>query len=110
MKHIKKTTPQIGDYVITQYNIDDSNQKYRDIENYINHTIGKIYKIDTTDPKHLLFPYYAKYKNIPENILWWFGRVGNNGHYRSLRMKEILDFSPNKEDLLVYIAQNKFNL
>jgi hypothetical protein len=115
MKYLKTyeslKLPQLGDFVITNYKIDVSDQRYRDIENFVNNTIGKIYKIDyEPNVEYVLFPYYARYKNVPENIQWWFGKGPKNNFHRSLNIDDILFFSPNKEDMKPYLTSNKYNL
>lgn len=110
MKYIKTfenldQVPQIGDYVI----VDIVDQSDPDYMNFINSSIGYIWKKPTIDIS------LVKYDDIPKNILKNFQfsdysqglKIGN-----SVLMKDeyIKKWSKNKKDLIPIISANKYNL
>ena len=98
MKHIKlfteslKKQPQIGDYVICK---DISSNR---INEWIKNRIGKIEEIIEESS----FSFVVEYLENPSD--------NNENYSRRFNRKEILHFSPNKEDLEMYINANKYNL
>jgi hypothetical protein len=85
--------PQIGDYIIC--NIQDSLQT--ELRKELNQSIGKIIDID--------------YNNLFGCYTVEFQNVLDYGHYDiPLSTKEIIHFSPNKNDLETILQANKYNL
>jgi len=111
----KKATPKVDDYVLLHYNFDNACELYKtthnvslkDITNYINNTIGQIYKIDDSS-----YPYFIKYENIPNNLKFWFGKE-NNFFFRVDNQSHITCFSSDEEELeriLLSKVSQKYNL
>jgi len=101
MKHIKtyeasKKTPQIGDYILCKP--DESNSIV--LGDFISNNIGKII---SEDIKNI---YDCEYENIPNYIKTVY-------FYKDMRLiknKNILYFSPNKEDLELILKSKQYNL
>ena len=107
MKHLKQyeninhnpyqdETPKVGDYVIM------NSSAYHPIKNFIENNIGQITEIAKDPYSSGILIHYS---NIPENIQKYFL---NNTRPTSKTL--IKHWSSNKEDLEIFIAQNKYNL
>jgi hypothetical protein len=99
-----QTEPKIGDYVICKETFGNENKI-----KFLNTNIGKIINIDRTNKNF----YIVEYENIPKSLIQFF--TLNNTNYnidntRTITRKEIIHFSPNKEDLLPYLYANKYNI
>jgi len=112
MKHLKtselfkdknilppKSGPQIGDYVICA-DIGSAQQR-----NFALNNIGKIVEYIP----HKSCPYKIYYENIPADLFPNHPGVPKD-NARVMSRGEIIYFSPNKEDLEIYLAAKKYNL
>ena len=123
MKHLKtyefKKEPKIGDYVIVY-------EKRGEIEvnDFYKNNIGRIVNLNNNEYSDVAayfdldkeWDYWIKF-DIPKSL---FGEVNHlkvedysNYFIKGVRpfdRKEIIYYSPNKEDLEVYIDANKYNL
>ena len=100
MRYIKTyeqelNNPKIGDYVICK-----EESKAR-LDKFLSFNIGRI--LLRQDGK---YKYIVTFDNIPEDILDRFSVDGERAYSRA----EILHFSPNKEDLELYIRASKYNI
>lgn len=123
MKYLKKfenindTEPEVGDYILIKVNLQEYGKK-EIINNFINNTIGKVYKIYNDDIR-------VSYENIPDEIKGWFSKpiytpslkfinaikgVGEGEYTRLFSKDRIVVFSKNKKDVEPYIQANKYNL
>lgn len=108
MKYIKEiqsfpftSEPQKGDYVII-----NSNFPQGEIVEFEKSHIGRIIKIDELPPNNLyLREYIVEYDKIPNHLQDYFS---GNKCYTTIDLIE--HFSPNKEDLEIYINAEKYNL
>ena len=101
MKHIKKSKPQINDYVICNENSFD-----KPLQEFLSNNIGQIiYKDNNGD-------FYVQYNNIPHNIRLNFRILFDQkqSNVRFMLAKEIIFFSPNISDCETFLASNKYNL
>lgn len=101
MKYIKayeklSDEPQIGDYVLCEINDYDNR-----LEKFTKSNIGQIISKDNSP-----YPYRIKYENIPTYLKGRFGYDNTRGISR----EEIINFSPNKEDLKALLNAIKYNL
>ena len=111
MKHIKtykdkskdKKTPQIGDYVICTATDNHPETNLIEVRDFLSVNIGKYVNNDRTG----WLPYIIEYENVPSEL-----NISNFNcnMSRFVSRKEILHFSPNKEDLEIYTDTNKYNL
>jgi len=112
MKYLKtfeiaENKPQIGDYVICK-----TNYRASRIDKWIINEIGQIidYGYSGSTPELILIfkdTYKCKYENIPYDVnLNYF----NNNSTKTMRISEIIEFSPNKKDLEIRLQANKYNL
>jgi hypothetical protein len=107
MKHLKTykqntDEPQIGDYVIAVTYV-------ADLSDFVNNNIGKIIRQRQRKPglPPIIEGYYKiQYQNIPPDIKSDFF----NDNSRLFLKKNIIHFSKNKEDLEIYLDQNKYNI
>jgi len=124
MKYIKtyenkNREPQIGDYVICEeniyQNIPDREKLDYILENFLNENVGKCINIITYLNDDI---YIIEYDNIPLALYDYF-KFKKNGtadikfemsKCRGMNRKEIIHFSPDKEDLEIMIAAKKYNL
>jgi hypothetical protein len=107
-EELNETPPKVGDYVIVE---EEDEDVFGDIDyiNFINSSIGYIFK-SPGKSIHLV-----KYYNIPDNIKKYFQysdfseglKIGNGIIASNDKIKY---WSKNKEDLLPFIAINKYNL
>jgi len=121
VKHIKQyekisTTPKVGDYVLLHFDFSSEPDLYKpiygvsnsDITNYINNTIGQIYKIDNGGHS----PYFVEYKDVPYNLKFWFAK-DKDVFFRTASANNIWYISSNIEDLkkvLLSKLSQKYNL
>jgi len=115
MKHVKKyefftfRDMRSGDYILRKnvdmqhYKYIFDNSDYEKIIDYLSNTIGEICTIYTDNKIKV------KYKPTQE-YLKFFKYDKNVGYYITLKVKDVLDFSSNKEDLEMIIQSNKYNL
>jgi hypothetical protein len=103
---------QIGDYVICKEEIVN-----KIFENFINNNIGRFIEINAGDNSFDEdIPYIILYDNIPQEIKLkpYFSNVfdeyAKDSFVRAMRRREIIHFSPNKEDLELILTANKYNL
>ena len=92
---------QEGDWVICT--VRNYNSISAELINFLNTNIGKYMENDHTNFR----PYVIKYENVPQIL-----NIGkfNGNMTRYVDKNEIIHFSPNKEDLQIYIDANKYNL
>jgi hypothetical protein len=98
MKHLRKFNsdkPQVGDYVLM---MSESNSE--DVRNFIHSNVGKIKDIDFCNKC-----VYIIYENVPKHLEANHLKKGRQFDYNF-----ILHRSKNKEDLLMILNQNKYNL
>ena len=115
MKYIKKfetnNKPEIGDYVILNYNNMGMN-----VNNFLNNTIGEVAWISETKTWYSIrYP-----KNIiPKNLDGFFGNIKNSNvknvndmliYDYDININDILEYSHTKEELELKLASNKYNL
>ena len=101
----QKLKPQIGDYVIcesTYY------KEYHNVEVYsfLKNNIGQIISIFD---KY----YYVQYTDIPFTIRKYFQRYIDNREYYNVmwfEIREIINFSSNREDIEMIFTTKNFNL
>lgn len=106
-EELNESSPKIGDYVIIEKEFDDFEDKNNII--FINSSIGYIWKSPGAST------HIVKYYNIPDNIKQYFQysdyseglKIGNSIITNN---EEIKYWSKDKEDLLPFIATNKYNL
>lgn len=112
MKNITEE-PQINDYVICHISTDDFTGLRKELD-YINNTIGQIYKILEAETLNIpnRFRFYIKYNTeIPEDIKYWFGyNKEEKRYFRSVIGENILYFAPTLEELKIKISATKYNL
>lgn len=105
MKHIKtfedsNTLPKIGSYVICLEHFDGIKPEFSD---FLSNNIGVIVGLPGGERNYTT--YQIKYENVPISISFLFFD-GIRGFY----LREIIDWSDNKEDLEHHIKANKYNL
>jgi len=102
----KKEKPKVGDYVICT---DFTNIKPKEKE-YIENTIGKLVDI----AEGMTNPYTVYYENAPQiftNFCFLgYDEIVKLDNCRWYDRKEILFFSPDKEECEAYLAVKKYNL
>lgn len=92
-------TPQVGDYVI----VDSS--KMKDLHEFFDSEIGKIDSINQKESECKGWPYYVTFeKRIPSSSF------GESDDMMAFKQQEFLAWSPNKEDLKIYMDTKKYNL
>jgi hypothetical protein len=104
MKYIKTyegNDLQIGDWVICTLNDSESDTELVD---FINNNIGQYFN---NQPGYGSLAYEIQYANRPESLE---DRFNVPDKFRRFPRRNILHSSKNKEDLLRYINQNKYNL
>lgn len=104
-KWIKPDEPMIGDYVICKTNKFHS----EDLNDFLKINIGLYSGYARFDGS-----YTIRYINIPKNLKYAFWgtfirKTINSGHI-NMNRNEILHYSPNKEDLNIYLDLQKYNL
>jgi hypothetical protein len=95
---------QIGEFVICYEENDLSGGKTlgkEEINKFFALNIGQIVEYDDKW-------YEVEFENIPNTIDTWFH--GSRLNCRVMKRSEMIQHSKNKEDLLPYINQNKYNL
>ena len=115
MKYIKhyeaiEEDPQIGDYVICEEFDIPGYPEDINIKNFVNNHIGKY--IENLEHNQE-YSYMVQYDDVPKHIKLNF-TMGEEREIienaRAMCRKEILYFSPNKEELKPYLQANKYNL
>ena len=97
---------EVDDYVLVKINITSIILKNRiEINNYINNTIGKVYKFN--NEKHII---YVLYENVPENIQHYFNKKGNSNFYRGFDFDRIVEHSKTIDELKMKLKTKKFNI
>ena len=105
MKYIKtfeglnNKEPKIGDYVICT----TEDQTAPGLKEFSEHTIGKCIKNE-------IFVVTIQYDYVPSEILYTNFDSTGKLPTRWMTKDDILYFSPNKEDLEIYIDSDKYNL
>ena len=87
--------PEVGDYVICD-------SKFKEEYEFIKDKVGQIIKIDNTMEYH---KFLITYNNIP-NVMA-DGKIKNDNY---IRIKYILYFSKDREELESILNTNKFNI
>ena len=113
MKHLKyynhliedvSTQPQINDYVIVK-----STYYKPEVRKFLNTNIGQVFSISPKDDDKYQIAF-----NPPIELrsdFWTKNRNSDNIKYTKwFNLKEIIFFSPNKEDLEQYLLNKKYNL
>jgi hypothetical protein len=117
MKYIKTyeniiKEPQIGDYVIIDYEFPD-----KEWTQYITNSIGQIIITSNNRSSDLLIRFYVT-KQVYDNFVKINGdkynsfNIENNNIYINIRLlkNRIKYISKNKEELEIILAANKYNL
>jgi len=95
---------EIGDYVICDDSLLNSNNNFKKINDFISSSIGKYveYEINISEK----CPYTIKYYNIPQELNDYFYIEGR------IRMKfsDIKYWSKDKKELEIILNSNKFNI
>jgi len=99
--------PQIEQYVVCEeestYEIDAPKEMIMFVKN----NIGKLVEIYQLDWE---YPYIVQFENIPKSQKRNFQIIGNFENCRAYNRSEIKHFSKNKEDCLIFIEGEKYNL
>ena len=108
MKYIKKfennKDPQIGDYVIVHEHENDPKNKYKKekLNNFLDNNIGRYIR----ENSHIIYTYEIQYDNIEDYISYFNVETKS----RLFSREEIVNFSPNKEDLEHYLTAKNYNI
>ena len=98
------TTPLKGDYVVGTDTTDISNKKIKD---FLENNVGQIGIVLHNEPK---YKYRVRYKNVPEDIKYYFLTGVDDFCRVEMQRSEILFHSQNKNEATQFILNNKFNL
>jgi len=115
MRHIKTyentiDNPKLGDYVICFEKLDiDNDDDNNDYMEFLSNNIGKIVLIDYYRGNSIKFDYLVEYNNIPKKLTVYFQDY-DIPNTRPMDIDEIVEFSESKEDLVMKITSNKYNL
>ena len=104
--------PKVGDWIICK--IDENTieaPNRQQLRNFFDNNIGKV--VGPVNPTNnyvsvRYFPIIEKYKETYR----YFKRktMGENDDYINMNNNEILHFSPNKDDIEVYVQTTKYNI
>lgn len=96
-------TPQKGDYVICQERM----LKNSTINDFLQNNIGQIAIILNNEKE---YKYKVRYKNVPEELHYYFA-TGVDEFFRvQMRRDEILYFSANRADMQLILKAKKYNI
>lgn len=108
-EELNQKDPEIGDYVICSERYMNNNFTEEENINYefLENNVGRYVKFQTGN-------YLIQYENIPPRIKDYYNHdddmTNTIPNVRRMHRNEIVVFSPNKEELEILMAQNKFNL
>jgi len=117
MKHLKTfeqtSTPQIGDYIVTNYSLEHYDSDIINIKKYMNNTLGKVIDID---PNQKIPTYVIQYDNPPKSYEKNFNFQKNNEedkqyhNYRFVNFNAIQYFDNKPFDINMVKDTQKYNL
>jgi hypothetical protein len=108
--HIWRNEPNVGDFVIAEYDYRDqfANQRNdKDLYEFLKNNIGVIFHRTSFSTSII---YNVQYKYTPKNIRDRFLPMDNQIKINLENLFTLLTFSENKEDLEMIINQDKYNL
>jgi hypothetical protein len=104
----------INDYVLCtdHYEYEDEDINYLDFVKFLSTHVGQYIGQNNTQT---IYTYAVIYKDVPQEISEYFSpdrRLSYPKNYRLLKTtrEDILYHSKNKEDVLLYIKANKYNI
>lgn len=111
MKHLKTyeniNKPQEGDYVVLKINVSPALSYYKEINNFINNTIGKVIRV-----KNNII--VTTYTDVPKGVINYFTKkydnYGNIKYTREFDTNRINIIGSTIEDVEMKINTNKFNI
>jgi len=105
------TYPEIGDYVLLNPDVFDSNNFNR-FRIFIESNIGQIVNLHTYDKSYGIkdFSLGIKFENVPKILSAMCENFFDKNNIRYCDISNLLCWSKDKEELEIFIATKKYNL